>query len=113
MKSFVSIVLLFTFRTFSPQFIVSNYFILYPLHTHASTHTHEHTHTHTHTHTHSKAIYEVPPKGLQIWRDEVECVRRVLLTPALNVCLLVMLHLLLLQSGDVESNPGPFGEFVY
>ena len=33
-----------------------------------------------------------------------------LLTPALNVCLLVMLHLLLLQSGDVESNPGPFGE---
>ena len=33
-----------------------------------------------------------------------------LLTPVLNVCLLVMLHLLLLQSGDVESNPGPFGE---
>ena len=36
-----------------------------------------------------------------------------LLTPALNVCLLVMLHLLLLRSGDVESNPGPFGEFVW
>ena len=33
-----------------------------------------------------------------------------LLTPVLNVCLLVMLRLLLLQSGDVESNPGPFGE---
>ena len=60
----------------------------------------------------STAIHEVPPNGLQRWGHEVECLRRVFLTPVLNVCLLVMLHLLLIRSGDVESNPGPFGKLV-
>ena len=42
--------------------------------------------------------------------SKIQGTTRLLMTPSLNACLLLLAFHLLMQSGDIESNPGPSGE---
>ena len=42
---------------------------------------------------------------------KLQSTTRLLVTPSLNVYLLLLSFHLLMQSGDIESNPGPTGEW--
>ena len=44
--------------------------------------------------------------------EQFQSTNRLLVTPSLNVYLLLLAFHLLMQSGDIESNPGPTGEFT-
>ena len=43
-------------------------------------------------------------------KEKVQSTISVLVTPSLNVYLLLLAFRLLMQSGDIESNPGPTGK---
>ncbi len=48
-------------------------------------------------------IQEKPTK----FQVRVQSTNRLMLPPTLSLCILLLIVLLLLQSGDVEANPGP------
>ncbi len=51
-------------------------------------------------------VFETPEKATK-FQVRVQSTNRLMLLPSLSLCILLLIFRLLLQSGDIEANPGP------